>query len=240
MALKNLISKLVINCEELFTLKNSTNVKIIDCRWYLNKPDRGRLEYKNSHIENAIYFNIERLSDNSIDLPHMFPTNEQIQKFFRKKGINIDDEIIIYDQTGFFCSGRVWFIFRVFGFKKIRILNGGFSEWTKHNLPVTNKIKKTKKSDFICNSFESKRIVNKKQLEKIIVKNDCNIKVIDARPQNRFLGIEKEPRPNLKKGRIRNSINIPFEVITKNMLIKNFDELKHLIFNQKKIKKKIS
>ena len=80
--------------------------------------------------------------------------------------------------------------------------------------------------------------MNKKELEKIIVKNDCNTKIIDARPQNRFLGIEKEPRPNLKKGRIKNSINIPFEVITENMLIKNFDELKHLIFNQKKIKKK--
>ena len=80
--------------------------------------------------------------------------------------------------------------------------------------------------------------MNKKELEIIIVKNDCNTKVIDARPQNRFLGIEKEPRPNLKKGRIKNSINIPFEVITENMLIKNLDELKHLIFNQKKIKKK--
>ena len=238
MALKNSISKLVINCEELFTLKNSTNIKIIDCRWYLNKPNKGMLEYKNSHIENAIYFNIEKLSNNSIDLPHMFPTHEQIQKFIRKVGISINHEIIIYDQTGFFCSGRVWFIFKVFGFKKIRILDGGFSEWLKHNLPVTRKIKKTKNSNFICNSFESKKIVNKKELEKIIVKNDCNIKVIDARPKNRFLGIEKEPRPNLKKGRIKNSINIPFGVITENMLIKNFDELKHLIFNQKKIKKK--
>ena len=79
--------------------------------------------------------------------------------------------------------------------------------------------------------------MNKKELEKIIVKNDCNTKVIDARPKNRFLAIEKEPRPNLKKGRIKNSINIPFEVITENMLIKDFDELRHLIFNQKKIKK---
>ena len=52
------------------------------------------------------------------------------------------------------------------------------------------------------------------------------------------MGIEKEPRPNLKKGRIKNSINIPFEVITENTLIKNLDELKHLIFNQKKAKKK--
>jgi len=238
MALINSISKFVINCEELSTLKNSSNIRIIDCRWYLNKPHRGRLEYKNSHIENAIYFDIEKLSNNSIDLPHMFPSSEQIQNFIRNKGININHEIIIYDQIGFFCSGRVWFIFKVFGFKKIRILNGGFSEWTKNNLPVTNKIKKTDKSNFICNSFKSKKIVNKKELEKIIVKNNCNTKVIDARPQNRFLGIEKEPRPNLKKGRIKNSINIPFEVITENMLIKNLDELKHLIFNKKKIKKK--
>ena len=238
MALINLISKFVINCEKLFTLKNSSNIRIIDCRWYLNKPNKGRLEYKNSHIENAIYFDIEKLSDSSIDLPHMFPSIEQIQNFIITNGININHEIIIYDQIGFFCSGRVWFILKVFGFKKIRILNGGFLEWTKNNLPVTNKIKKTEKSNFNCNSFESKRIVNKKELEKIIFKNDCNTKVIDARPQNRFLGIEKEPRPNLKKGRIKNSINIPFEVITENMLIKNFDELKRLIFNQKKIKKK--
>ena len=238
MALINSISKFVINCEELFTLKNSSNIKIIDCRWYLNEPNKGRLEYENSHIENAIYFDIEKLSNNSIDLPHMFPSIEQIQKFIKEKGININHEIIIYDQMGFFCSGRVWFIFKVFGFKKIRILNGGFSEWTKHKLPISNKIKKTENSNFICSSFESKRIVNKKQLEKIIDKNDFNTKIIDARPRDRFLGIENEPRPNLKKGKIKNSINIPFEVITDNMLIKNFDELKHLIFNQNKIKKK--
>ena len=87
MALMNSISKFVINCEELFILKNSSNIRIIDCRWYLNKPDRGRLEYKNSHIENAIYFDIEKLSDNSIDLPHMLPSSEQIQNFIATNGI---------------------------------------------------------------------------------------------------------------------------------------------------------
>ena len=62
--------------------------------------------------------------------------------------------------------------FKVFGFKKIRILNGGFSEWTKNNLPVTNKINKADKSNFICNSFESKRIVNKKELEKMLIREN--------------------------------------------------------------------
>ncbi len=237
MALKNSISKFVINCEELLTIKNSSTIKIIDSRWYLNNPNKGKSEYKNSHIENSIYFDIDKLSDNSTDLPHMFPSNQQIQNFIKKNGIDSNHEIIIYDQNGFFCSGRVWFIFKIFGFKKIRILDGGFAKWIKLNLPITKKIKKLEKSNFVSNSFKSKKIINKKELLKIITKKDRNTKIIDARSKNRFLGIEKEPRPNLKKGRIKYSINIPFEEITNNMLIKNLHELKHLIFNQNKIKK---
>lgn len=237
MALKNSISKFVINCKELLVIKNLSSIKIIDCRWYLNEPRKGNLEYKSSHIKNSIYFDIEKLSNNFRDLPHMFPSKEQIQKFVRKNGININHEIIIYDQEGFFCSARVWFIFKVYGFKKIRILDGGFAQWTKLNLPITNKIKKSGKSNFLSDSFESKMIVNKEELEKIIIKKDCNSKIIDARPRNRFLGIEKEPRPNSKTGRVKYSINIPFRMITNNMLLKNFYELKHLIFDQNKIKK---
>ena len=237
MALKNSISKFVIDCNELLIIKNFSNIRIIDSRWYLNNPNKGKLEYKKAHIENSIYFDIDKLSNNSIDLPHMLPSNEQIQNFLKKNGININHEIIIYDQKGFFCSGRVWFIFKILGFKKIRILDGGFAKWNKLSLPTTNKIKKLEKSNFISNSFESKRIINKKELLKIITKKNHDTKIIDARPKNRFLGIEKEPRPNLKKGRIKSSINIPFEEITNNMLIKNFYELEHLIFNQNKIKK---
>ena len=118
MALINLISKFVINCEELFTLKNSSNIRIIDCRWYLNKPNKGRLEYKNSHIENAIYFDIEKLSDNSIDLPHMFPSSKQIQNFIITNGININHEIIIYDQIGFFVQGEYGLFLRFLDLKR--------------------------------------------------------------------------------------------------------------------------
>ena len=102
MALKNSISKFVINCEELLTIKNSSTIKIIDSRWYLNNPNKGKSEYKNSHIENSIYFDIDKLSDNSTDLPHMFPSNQQIQNFIKKNGIDSNHEIIIYDQNGFF------------------------------------------------------------------------------------------------------------------------------------------
>ena len=34
--------------------------------------------------------------------------------------------------------------------------------------------------------------------------------MLDARSKNRFLGLEPEPRPNVKKGSIKNSKSLPF------------------------------
>ena len=35
-------------------------------------------------------------------------------------------------------------------------------------------------------------------------------KLVDARSKNRFLGLEKEPRPGLKSGSVQNSLCLPF------------------------------
>ena len=51
-------------------------------------------------------------------------------------------------------------------------------------------------------------VVNERYVKKKI--NDKKTLIIDARPRNRFLGLEEEPRKNLKKGNIPGSINIPF------------------------------
>ena len=56
--------------------------------------------------------------------------------------------------------------------------------------------------------------------------------IIDARPRNRFLGLEEEPRKNLKKGNIPGSINIPFtdlvdkkgRFLSKSVLKKKFEK----------------
>ena len=58
-------------------------------------------------------------------------------------------------------------------------------------------------------------IINQSSLKKEINTNKCTI--IDARPEARFKGQVEEPRPNLKKGNIKNSINIFFGLITNNL-----------------------
>ena len=58
--------------------------------------------------------------------------------------------------------------------------------------------------------------------------------VVDARSKNRFLGLEKEPRPGIRSGSIKNSYNLPFgEIINpedntfleKNIIREKFTQL---------------
>ena len=52
--------------------KNFDKVKIIDCSWHMPQTERnGFDEYKNKHIKNAIFFDLDKNSKKDTDLPHM-------------------------------------------------------------------------------------------------------------------------------------------------------------------------
>ena len=60
--------------------------------------------------------------------------------------------------------------------------------------------------------------------------------VIDARSNKRFLGIEKEPRKNLKSGNIPGSINIPYSTLSKNGMFLNYKDLAKVFSNLNNLK----
>ena len=56
--------------------KNLNDVKIIDCSWHMPNVERnGHKEYLESHIKNAIFFDLDKNSDQNTDLPHMLANN---------------------------------------------------------------------------------------------------------------------------------------------------------------------
>ena len=53
--------------------KNTDYVKIIDCSWHMPQTNRiGSDEYKNQHIQNAIFFDLDNNSKKNTDLPNIF------------------------------------------------------------------------------------------------------------------------------------------------------------------------
>ena len=111
MVINSLNKKSIIDPIKLAKIINSNQLKIIDCRWYLKDVKLGKRDYKKNHIPNAIFFDIEKISNKNSSLPHMLPTKKLFLQFIEDHGITKKDFIVLYDQVGFFCSTRVWFLF---------------------------------------------------------------------------------------------------------------------------------
>ena len=214
--------------------ENHSNVKIIDSSWHMpNTYRNGFEEYKKEHIENAIFFDIDKFSNKNTGIPHMLPSKKEWEKIVSNLGISNSDKIIIYDNSDVVSACRCWYTFVFFGHQPnlVSILDGGFLKWKKEYKKITNKINNHNKTNYKAKKNEH-LVKTKEEIDTNILEK--KFKVIDARSKNRFLGLEKEPRPGLRSGSIENSICLPFsEVINKedktfldkNSLRKKFAEI---------------
>jgi thiosulfate/3-mercaptopyruvate sulfurtransferase len=212
--------------------KNFDQVKIIDCSWHMPSENRNpEEEFKNEHISNAIFFDLDEHSKNNTDLPHMLPTLEEWNEIVSNLGISNDDQIIIYDNSDVISSCRCWYNFIYFGHdpKLVSVLNGGFRKWKQENKKISNQIVKFSRTNYVGKELTS--------LVKDKYKIDLNISekefvVIDARSKERFEGNVPDPRKNVRSGSIPNSICLPYvQVINKDFSFKNLEELKNLFKN---------
>ena len=205
---------------------NNKKIKIIDGTWHMPGSGLDAIEiFKEKHIPNAIFVDLEEISDQKSDLPHMMPQENYFSEKISSLGINNTDQLIIYDMYGMFSAARIWFMFKAFGHKNVSLLNGGLPEWINSNGEISNKIKKYKKSNYKA-VLNKSLIVNYEDVLDNIKSNKYNL--LDARSPERFLGRNNEPRPGMKSGHIPKSKNLFF-----NNLI-NQDSKKFL--NKKEIK----
>jgi len=197
--------------------KNMSKVKIIDASWHLVKNRNAIEEYKKEHIENAIFFDIEKNSSKKKNLPHnhFLPDKKEHEESISKMGILNSDQIIVYCNSDLISSCRVWFQFLYFGHnpKLVSVLDGGLKKWKLEGKNVTNTQTKIKKTKYIAN--ENKYMIKiKSQIDENIKKGEFTL--LDARSKNRFLGIDPEPRPEVRSGSIKGSKSLPFsELIDK-------------------------
>ena len=112
-------------------------IAIVDGSFYLPALKRdAKAEYLAGHIPGAVFFDIDAIADHSTDLPHMLPGATQFAKDVGALGIGKDDTIVIYDGAGLGGAPRVWWTFRIFGAKKVYILDGGLPKWKAEGRPL--------------------------------------------------------------------------------------------------------
>jgi len=194
--------------------ENLKKVKIIDASWHLVKNRNSIEEYNKEHIENAIFFDLDKNSNQKKNLPHghFLPSLREHEKAVSEMGISNTDQIIIYCYSNLISSCRAWFQFLYFGHnpKLVSVLNGGMKKWKLEGRKVTNLKTKITPSNYIAK--ENKNMIKvKSEIEKNIKKKYFT--VLDGRSKNRFLGLESEPRPGIRSGSIEGSKSMPLSEI---------------------------
>ena len=190
--------------------ENLGKIKIIDASWHLETRD-GQAEYKKEHIPNSVFFDLEKSSKQDKNLPHghFLPEKERWELEVSEMGISNNDTIVIYDNSFLMSACRCWFQFIYYGHapKLVHVLDGGFEKWKSENKKISTEKTKIIKSKYYAK--ENKNMVK----NKLEIKNNIEKKefiLVDARSKNRFLGLEPEPRPNVRSGSIENSKSLPF------------------------------
>jgi thiosulfate/3-mercaptopyruvate sulfurtransferase len=198
-------------------------VRVLDCSTYLPTENiDARLEYEKAHIPGAMFFDIDATSDQHSNLPHTLPSAQSFAESVGKLGIGNSHQVIVYDGAGLFSAARVWWMFRVFGHDRVRVLNGGLPAWraaggalTQDSVePSFERFDAALKPDFVV---DKERMLNNV--------SDPKYTVLDARSAGRFAGTEPEPRPGLPSGHIPGSQSLPFSQLLENGCLKPASEL---------------
>ena len=190
---------------------DDANLKLIDASWYLPNMQRNAYaEYSASHIPGALFFDIDKVCDDTSDLPHMAPSVEAFTACLCGMGISDSHQVVVYDGAGLFSAARVWWLFKVMGLDNVAVLNGGLPKWRAEGRRIDNSITQAERSQTIkC----SQRLMMRDVAQVAEAARSKDHEIIDARAPGRFLGIDPEPRKGLRSGHIPGSKNVFFKTL---------------------------
>ncbi len=199
---------------------------VIDASWYLAAMQRdGSAEYLAGHLPGAVYWDLDRLSDQSTPLPHMLPDAASLAREIGALGIGDSDRVVVYDGSGVNLSApRVWWTFKIAGHDAVAVLDGGLSRWREEGHPLESGLVQRD-----CTPFPVRfRPALLRSLEEMRVGLDAGAwQILDARSRGRFEGSEPEPRPGLRGGHLPGARNLPFtELVDSGGLLLSGDELR--------------
>lgn len=213
----------LISTQELANLLGQPKLKLVDGSWWLNGRD-AHADYLNERLPDAVFFDLEAISDHSSPYPHMLPSPEHFAQAVGDIGIGQDDTIIIYDTQGLFSAARVWWTFKIMGAKDVRVLDGGLPKWkAEGRLTQTTPPSLATPVTFIP-SFRPDQVVDTEQVKQALSKGE---QVLDARGSPRFKGEAPEPRTGVRSGHMPGAMNLPFgQIFNADGTMKRGDELK--------------
>jgi len=196
----------LISTNGLSQFSQDPNWRIIDCRFWLEDPEKGRIDYNKSHIPGAAYAHLNKdLSGLLIDGKtgrHPLPEIDDFVGKLGSWGIDNNSQVVVYDDRGGMIATRLWWMLKWVGHKAAAVLDGGYTKWVKEGNPKTPDFPLIKPVEFIPEVNHNLVVTDQEILDNF--GNPGNL-VVDSRASERYRG-EFEPIDKIA-GRIPGAVN---------------------------------
>lgn len=197
----------LISAERLECLLGDPSLKLFDVRGTWSTPARALPEeYAASHIPGAAFLDWTRHFIEQDVAPGLARVADKAgaRQAFRELGINEGDLVVLYDDYHHMQAGRMWWAMRLWGFEHVRVLNGGWRNWSARNMPASKETPQTTPGTF-----------EPRHHGELLVDLDAFLQtrnqhcVIDARGAENYAGKPDDPRT----GHIPDTLNVPYRAV---------------------------
>ena len=196
----------------LFTpadLAADNGIKILDATYYALEPGRDpRADFEAGHVPGALFLDLEHLADPASALPSMAPPAQQFEARLRALGIDMDDRVLLYDQAPHKTAARAWWLFRLFGFDQVALLDGGLGRWKAEGQPLETGAAEEPGGGNATAWRNPALVRGLEEMEALVAIGAAQI--VDARSPARFSGAEGDPRPGVARGHMPGAYNLPY------------------------------
>ena len=203
------MSSPLISAAELSRQLGQPGLVVFDATlWLPGEGHDAAEDFATAHIPGARLFDIEAFSDPETSLPHMAPTAGRFAKLAGALGISGDEDVVVYDQRGLFSAARAWWLLRLFGHGRVRVLDGGLPAWRAAVLPLESGEAAAWQPAMFRPEPRLTRIRGiGDMLDNLASGREL---MLDARAAGRFTGATPEPRPGMRSGHIPGARSLPF------------------------------
>ena len=181
---------------------------VLDASSHLPMAGRdARAEFEAGHIPGARFLDLATLVDPASEVPAAIPTAEQLADRLGSLGISNDTRVVLYDDSVVKTAARAWFILRLYGVH-VAILDGGLGKWSAEDRELDSGVVDVAPASFAASEGTGAVATRSDVLANI---DTADRVILDARDAKRFSGALPDFRPNVARGHIPGSANLPFD-----------------------------
>ena len=165
-------------------------------------------------------------------------SKENFEKLNSEAGIKNSDTVIIYgDSSNWFAAYGFW-LYKIYGHKDVRLLNGGRAKWlNEEGAPLTTDVQKVAKSEYKVSSVDG---ALRAKVPEVLAASEKKAPLVDVRSPDEFTGKIIAP-PGMSEtaqraGHIPGATSIPWSTaVTNENTFKSADELRAIYLDQKRL-----